>query len=86
MVGCCLGSRVDYFYLALVDCWGQASWDGFVVRTLVPMEWVERARGLAQVVLAMHSRFVGVVVPQMWEFSPHTTVLAKTWSKPAVVA
>ena len=46
-VGYWLGSKADYFYLSLVDCWGQAVWDGFVVRTLVPTERVEGGRGLA---------------------------------------
>ena len=41
------------------------------------MERVERGRGLELVALAVHSRFVGVVVPQMLEIAPHTVVLAK---------
>ena len=56
------------------------------MRTLVPTERVERGWGLELVALAVHSRFVGVVVPQTWEFSSHTTVLAKTWPDPTVVA
>ena len=55
------------------------------MRTLVPTEWVERGRGIELVALVVHSIFVGVVVPQMWEFSPHTVVLAKPWPDPAVV-
>ena len=55
------------------------------MRTLVPMEWVEPRWGLELVVLAMHSRFVWVVVPQMWEFSPYTIFLAKPWPEPAAV-
>ena len=47
------------------------------MRTLVPMEQVEWEQELELVALVVHSIFVGVVVPQMWEFSPHTTVLAK---------
>ena len=47
--------------------------------------WSE-GRGLEQVVLAVHSRSVGVVVPQMWAFSPHTAVLDKPWPDPAMVA
>ena len=43
-------------------------------------------QGLELVALVVHSIFVGVVVPQMWEFSPHTIVLAKTWPEPAAVA
>ena len=77
MVVCYLGSGVDYFKLALIDCWGQAGWDDFVVRTLVLIERVEWGRGLGLFALAVHSRFVGVAVPRMWEFSPHTAVLAK---------
>ena len=82
LVGYFLGCGPGYFELSLVDCWGQASWDGFVVRTLVPTEWmeqVEQGRGLELVALVVHSIFVGVVVPQMWEFSPHTIVLANPW-------
>ena len=45
-VGYYLGSGANYFELSLVDCWGQASWDDFVVRTLVPTEWVEWGHGL----------------------------------------
>ena len=47
---------------------------------------MERGRGLELVALVVHSIFVGVVVPQMWEFSPHTVVLAKPWTESAVVA
>ena len=54
------------------------------MQILVPMELV--GRGLELVALVVHSRFVGVVVPQMWEFSPHTVVLAKSWLDPAAVA
>ena len=50
------------------------------------MERVEWERGLELVALVLHSRFLGVAVPQMWEFSPHTAVLAKPWLEPAVVA
>ena len=81
----CLGCRVGYFELSLVDYWGQAGWDSFFVRTLVPMEWVEQGRGIELVALVMHSIFVGVVVPQMWEFAPHTIVLAKPWPKSTAV-
>ena len=56
------------------------------MQTLVPMEQVEQGRGIELVALAMHSRFVGLVVPQMWEFSAHTIVLAKPCSEPAVMA
>ena len=55
------------------------------MRTLVPTERVERGRGLELVALVVHSIFVGVVVPQMWEFSPHTVVLAKPWLELAAV-
>ena len=54
------------------------------MRTLVPMVRVER--GLELVALVVHSIFVGVVVPQMWAFSPHIAVLAKPWPKLAAVA
>ena len=86
MVDCCLGFGVGYSWLALVGYWGQAGWDSFAVRTLVPMERVEWGRGLELVALAMHSIFVGVAVPQMWEFSPHIVVLAKPWHELAAVA
>ena len=56
------------------------------MRTLVPMEWLEWGRELELVALVVHSIFVGVVVPQMWEFSPHTVVLAKAWPGPTAVA
>ena len=56
------------------------------MRTLVPTEQVERGRGIELVALAVHSRFVGVVVSQMWVFAPHTAVLAKPWPEPAAVA
>ena len=49
------------------------------------MEWEEWERGLELVTLVVHSIFVEVVVPRMWEFSPHTTVLAKSWPEPTVV-
>ena len=84
-VGYWPGSRADYFYLSLVDCWGQAGWDSFVVQTLVPTGCVERGQGLELVALVVHNRFVGVVVPQMWEFAPHTAMLAKPWLDPATV-
>ena len=38
------------------------------------------------VALVVHSIFVGVVVPQMWEFSLYTLVLAKPWHDPVAVA
>ena len=56
------------------------------MQILVPMEQVERGQGLELVALVVHSIFVGVVVPQMWAFSPHTTMLAKPWPEPTVVA
>ena len=40
-VGYWLGFGVDYSEISLVDCWGKAGWDGFVVQILVPMEWDE---------------------------------------------
>ena len=49
------------------------------------MEQVEQGQGLELVEVVVHSRFVGVVVPQMWAFSPCTVVLAKPWPKPAAV-
>ena len=72
-----LGSGVDYSGFSLVDCWGQVGWDSFFVQTLVPTERVEQGWGFGLVALVVHSRFVGVVVPRMWEFSPRTVVLAK---------
>ena len=86
VVGYFLGCRAGYFKLSLVDCWGQAGWVIFVVRTLVPTERVEQGWGLELVALVVHSICVGVVVLQMWEFSPHTTVLAKPWPGPTMVA
>ena len=50
------------------------------------MKRVERGQGIELVALVVHSIFVGVVVPQMWEFSPHNAMLAKPWPKPAIVA
>ena len=47
---------------------------------------MERGRGLELIALVVHSIFVGVVVPQMWEFAPHTVVLAKPWLDPTAVA
>ena len=50
------------------------------MRILVPMEWVEWLGwgwGIELVALVVHSIFVGVAVPQMWAFAPHTAVLAK---------
>ena len=52
------------------------------MQTLVPKE---QGWGIELVVLAVHSIFVGVVVPQMLEFSPHTVVLAKPWLEPTAV-
>ena len=49
-------------------------------------EWVEWGRGLELVALVVQSIFVGVVVPKIWAFSPHTIVLAKPWPESAVVA
>ena len=46
------------------------------------MEW---ERGLELVALVVHSRFVGMVVPQIWAFSPHTAMLAKPQPKPVAV-
>ena len=56
------------------------------MQTLVPTEWVERGRRLELVALVVHSRFVGVAMPQMWEFDLHTTVLAKPWPESAAAA
>ena len=53
------------------------------MRTLVP---TERGQRLELVALVVHSRFVGVAVPQMWEFSPHTAVFSKPWLEPTAVA
>ena len=46
---------------------------------------MERGQGLELVALVVHSIFVGVVVSQMWEFSPHIAVLARPWPDSAVV-
>ena len=37
-VGYWLGSGADYFGPTLVDYWGLAGWDDFVVQVLVPTE------------------------------------------------
>ena len=37
-VDCFLSSRVSYSYLSLIDYWGLAGWDGFVVQTPILME------------------------------------------------
>ena len=47
---------------------------------------MELGRVLELLVLVVHSRFVRVAVPQMWEFSLHTAVLAKPWPEPTAVA
>ena len=69
-----------------VGYWGLASWDGFVVQTLVPMERVEQEQGLELVALVVHSIFVGVMVPRMWAFAPHIFLLAKPSPELAAVA
>ena len=58
------------------------------MQRLVPTKRVERGRGLGLelVALVVHSIFVGVVVPRMKEFAPHTIVLAKPWLEPTAVA
>ena len=56
------------------------------MRTLVPMGWVEWGRGLELVAPVVCNRFVGVAVPQMWEFSPHTDMLGNPWPEPTAVA
>ena len=84
-VSYCLGSKVNYFGLALIDCWGKAGWDGFVVQTLVPTEWVEQGQGLGLLALVVHSIFEWVVLPQMWDFALGTVVLAKPWPEPTTV-
>ena len=56
------------------------------MQTLVPTEQVEWGWGIELVALVVHSIFVGVVVPKMWEFSPLTTVLAKPWPELDAVA
>ena len=77
VVGYFFGCGEGYSYISLIDCWGQASWDGFVVQTLVLTGRVAQGWGLELVALVVRNRFVGVAVPRMWEFSPHTTMLAK---------
>ena len=64
---------------------GLAGWDDFVVQILVPMEHVERGRGLEPLALVVHNKFGWVAVPQMWAFSPCIAMLAKTRPKPMVV-
>ena len=56
------------------------------MRILVPTEWVERGWGIKLVAMVVHSIFVGVVVPQMWEFAPRTAMLSVPRPNPAVVA
>ena len=55
------------------------------MQTLVLTEWAERGRGLGLPALVVHSIFGWVAVPKLWEFSLHTTVLAKTWLELAAV-
>ena len=55
------------------------------MQTLFPTEQVEWGRGLELVALVVHSIFVGVVVPRMHAFSPHTVVLAKPCPEPIAV-
>ena len=56
------------------------------MQTLVLADRVEQGWGLELVALAVHSIFVGVVVPKMWAFAPHTAVLSKPCLEPAAVA
>ena len=56
------------------------------MQILVPMERVEWERGLEIATLVVHSIFLGVVVPQMWEFPPHTALFSKLWPKSTAVA
>ena len=84
-VDCFLGFGVGYSWLSLVEYWGLDGWDGFVLRALVPMEQVERGRGLELLALVVHSRFGWVVVPKMWEFSLHIAVLANPRPEPTAV-
>ena len=56
------------------------------MRTLVSIEQVERGMVLELVALVVHSRFLGVAMPQMWAFAPHTAVLAKPCPKLVGVA
>ena len=70
-----LGFGVDYSDPALVDYWGLAGWDGYVVQTPVPMERVEQGWGLEPVALVVHNKFGWVAVPQMWAFSPRILCL-----------
>ena len=55
------------------------------MRTIIPTERVEQGQGLELFALVVHSIFVGVVVPQMWEFASYIVVLAKPWPEPATV-
>ena len=50
------------------------------------MEQVEQGRGLEHLAPMVHSRLGWVLLPQMWEFAPHTVVLANPWPEPAAVA
>ena len=53
------------------------------MQILVPME---QAWGLEPLALVVHNKFGWAVVPQMWAFSPHTTVLSMPWPEPTAVA
>ena len=81
-----LGFEVDYSGPTLVDYWGMASWDNFVVQILVLTKRVEQGSGLEPLALVVHNKFGWVTVPQMWAFSLHTIVLAKPLPEPAAVA
>ena len=84
--GCFLNSQIGCFWLSLVGCWGLVGWDGFVVQTLVPMEWVEQGWGIEPLALVVHSIFGWVVAPQMWAFVLRIAVLVKPRPGPTAVA
>ena len=56
------------------------------MQTLVPTEWVEQGWGIEPLALVVHSIFMGVAVPQMWEFAPRIAVLANPRPEPTAVA
>ena len=57
VVGYWLGSGADYYGPHLVDYWGLAGWDDFVVKILVPVEQVEWGRGIEPLALVVHNKF-----------------------------
>ena len=56
------------------------------MQILVPTERVEQGQGLELLALVVHNKFEWVVVPQIWKFPPHTSMLAMPRPEPTAVA